>query len=60
MMPPAETAPAMPPKPEGANPCAPKLPAWKNASNTTTTVSGTTNLKTLTRLLARAKVFTLK
>src|SRR6185437_8466587 len=53
MMPPADTAPAMPAKPNGAKPCAEKLSRRKKHSSATTTASGTTNLNTPTRLLAR-------
>src|SRR5579875_1958100 len=47
MMPPADTAPATPAKPNGAMPCAVRFAAWKNHNSTTITVSGTTNLNTM-------------
>ncbi|MNV83998.1 hypothetical protein D3C71_1778420 [compost metagenome] len=60
MIPPADTAISTPDKPNGAKPWTSKLAGLKKVNNTPMTSSGTMNLNTLTRLLALAKVFTLR
>ncbi|MCY1460594.1 hypothetical protein D9M71_781650 [compost metagenome] len=60
MMPPADTAISTPDRPNGAKPWTSKFSGLKKVNSTPITSSGTMNLNTLTRLLALAKVFTLR